>query len=108
MGTPEDPSDAAWRHVRAGSHVMRGDRVGTASAREGAAFHQAHRRPGQLVLMSATTKIALGVTAGYLLGRMRKLRLAITVGGLLAGQRVATNPQALLAQGNKLIDNNAE
>src|SRR3954454_1633071 len=63
---------------------------------------------GQLVVMSATTKIAMGVTAGYLLGRMRKLRLAITVGGLLAGQRVATNPQALLSQGNKLIENNPE
>ena len=58
--------------------------------------------------MSATTKIAMGVTAGYLLGRMKKLRLAITVGGLLAGQRIATNPQALLSQGNKLVDSNPE
>ena len=58
--------------------------------------------------MSATTKIAMGVTAGYLLGRMGKLRLAITVGSMLAGQRIATNPGALLAQGNKLIDNNPE
>src|SRR5262245_24811237 len=58
--------------------------------------------------MSATTKIALGVTAGYLLGRMHKLRLAITVGGLLAGQRIATNPSALLAQGNKLVESNPE
>src|SRR5690349_10138588 len=65
-------------------------------------------RPGQLVAMSATTKIAAGVTAGYLLGRMRKLRLAITVGGLLAGRKIATNPQALLAQGNRLVENNPQ
>src|SRR6476660_3586394 len=58
--------------------------------------------------MSATTKIAVGVASGYLLGRTKKLRLAITVGSLLAGQRVATNPQALLAQGAKLADKNPE
>jgi hypothetical protein len=33
--------------------------------------------------MSATTKFAPGVASGYLLGRTKKLRLAITVGGLL-------------------------
>ena len=58
--------------------------------------------------MSATTKIAIGVASGYLLGRTKKLRLAITVGSMLAGQRVATNPQALLAQGAKLADKNPE
>ena len=39
--------------------------------------------------MSPTAKIALGVTAGYLLGRMKKLRLAVTVGGMLAGKKLA-------------------
>src|SRR6478672_8255941 len=58
--------------------------------------------------MSATTKIAVGVASGYLLGRTKKLRLAITVGSLLAGQRLSTNPQALLAQGAKLADKNPE
>jgi hypothetical protein len=58
--------------------------------------------------MSATTKIAVGVASGYLLGRTKKLRLAITVGSMLAGQRIATNPQALLAQGSKLAENNPE
>src|SRR6476620_2332118 len=56
--------------------------------------------------MSATTKIAVGVASGYLLGRTKKLRLAITVGSMLAGQRLSTNPQALLAQGAKLADKN--
>src|SRR6478609_1411564 len=58
--------------------------------------------------MSATTKIAVGVASGYLLGRTKKLRLAITVGSMLAGQRIATNPQALLAEGSKLAENNPE
>jgi len=58
--------------------------------------------------MSATTKIAVGVAGGYLLGRTKKMRLAITLGSMLAGQRIATNPQALLAQGNKLVESNPE
>src|SRR3954452_20113701 len=82
--------------------------VGTGRSREGAVLDAWPVEAGAAHDMSATTKIAVGVTAGYLLGRMRKLRLAITVGGLLAGQRVATNPQALLSQGNKLIENNPE
>ncbi len=58
--------------------------------------------------MSATTKIAVGVASGYLLGRTKKLKLAITVGSLLAGRRIATNPQALLAQSSQLIDKSPE
>ena len=58
--------------------------------------------------MTATTKIAAGVASGYLLGRMKKLRLAVMVGSLLAGQRIATNPQALLAQGQKLAEQSPE
>ena len=58
--------------------------------------------------MSATSKIALGVASGYLLGRRKKLRLAITVGSMIAGQRIATNPKALLAQGAELIERNPE
>lgn len=70
----------------------------------------AHRRRqgGTYKHMSATSKIALGVASGYLLGRTKKLKLAITVGGMLAGKKIATNPQALLAQGSQLIDKNPE
>lgn len=48
--------------------------------------------------MSATTKVATAVAAGYLLGRTKKLRLAITVGSMLAGGRLAGDlqPRALL------------
>ena len=42
--------------------------------------------------MSNTSKIAVAVASGYLLGRTKRLKLAITVGSMLAGQRIATNP----------------
>ena len=58
--------------------------------------------------MSATAKIGLGVAAGYLLGRTKKFKLAITVGSMLAGQRIATSPQGLLKQGSKLVEGNPE
>ena len=58
--------------------------------------------------MSSTSKIVLGVASGYLLGRTKKFKLAITVGSMLAGQRISTNPQALLAQGSKLLEGNPE
>ena len=58
--------------------------------------------------MSATGKIGLGVAAGYLLGRTKKFKLAITVGSMLAGQRISTNPQALLKQGQQLVESNPE
>src|SRR3954452_16594785 len=58
--------------------------------------------------LSPTAKVALGVSAGYLLGRRKKMRLALTVGSMLAGKKLATNPTALLAQGNKLVDSNPE
>ena len=80
--------------------------------REGVVPRCAHRAQGSSQLhmadMSPTAKIAIGITAGYLLGRMKKFRLAVTVGGMLVGKKLATNPQALLSQGNKLIDNNPE
>jgi hypothetical protein len=53
-------------------------------------------------------KIGLGVAAGYLFGRTKKLRLAITVGSMLAGQRVSTNPAMLLKQASELIEKNPE
>lgn len=65
--------------------------------------------PGRLIHnMSATTKIAVGVASGYLLGRTKKLRLAVTVAGLLAGQRMAANRGTLLQQGGKLLDSSPE
>ena len=57
--------------------------------------------------MSANSKIALAVAGGYMLGRTKKLRLAMTLAGMLAGKKVATNRQ-LLTQGAKLVENNPQ
>jgi len=56
------------------------------------------RRLEEGAQMSSTTKVAAAVAAGYLLGRTKKLRLAITVGSMLAGGRLAGDiqPGALL------------
>jgi hypothetical protein len=58
--------------------------------------------------MTNASKIAMGVASGYLLGRTKNLKLAITVGSMLAGQRVATSPQGLLKQGSELLEKNPE
>src|SRR5215218_3390230 len=58
--------------------------------------------------MSATGRIALGVASGYLLGRTKKFRLALTVGSMLAGKRIATDSRGLLQQGTQLVDSNPE
>jgi cobalamin biosynthesis protein CobT len=58
--------------------------------------------------VSATARIAAAVAGGYLLGRTKKLKLAITVGSMLAGQRISTNPRELLRQGAQLIESNPE
>lgn len=58
--------------------------------------------------MSATTKIAVGVAGGYLLGRTKKLRLALTLGSLLAGRRLMTNQKELVELGLKTLGSNPE
>ena len=57
--------------------------------------------------MSANSKIALAVAGGYLLGRTKKLRLAVTLAGMMAGKRLATN-RDLLSQGTKLLEGNPQ
>jgi hypothetical protein len=58
--------------------------------------------------MSNEARIAAAVASGYLLGRTKKMKLAITVGSLLAGQRIATSPRGLARQGQQIINNNPE
>src|SRR4029079_12433869 len=58
--------------------------------------------------MNTTAKVAAAVASGYLLGRTKKLRLAITVGGLLAGKRIATDPRGIVHQLNGMIEQNPE
>ena len=56
--------------------------------------------------MSTESRVALAVAGGYLLGRNKKMKLAISLGSMLIGKRVATNPRALLKQGRELVDAN--
>src|SRR5215207_11516020 len=63
-------------------------------------------RPEERKHMDAKSKVAAAVAAGYLLGRTKKLKLAITVGSVLAGQRISTNPQKLLKGASGLVQNN--
>ncbi|MGN6752375.1 MAG: hypothetical protein ACTHJJ_07455 [Intrasporangium sp.] len=58
--------------------------------------------------MAAQTKIVVGVLGGYLLGRTKKFRLALTLGSMLAGQRLVNNREDLLAQGSKLLEGNPQ
>src|SRR3954471_423302 len=58
--------------------------------------------------MASKSKIAAGVAGGYLLGRTKRLRLAMTLASMLAGQKVAGNRQELLAQGNKLLNSSPQ
>src|SRR4051794_21720061 len=58
--------------------------------------------------MSAAARIGLGVATGYLLGRTKKLRLAVTLGTMIAGQRMSKNPVGLLRQASELVDRNPQ
>ncbi|MBV9594664.1 MAG: hypothetical protein JO147_12825 [Actinobacteria bacterium] len=51
--------------------------------------------------------MALGIAGGYLLGRTKKMKLALMVGGLAAG-RVAGGPGQLVAQATKLLGQSPE
>lgn len=57
--------------------------------------------------MKCGVRVALGVTGGYLLGRTKKFRLALMLGGLMAGRRVGS-PRQLLAQGAELLRGSPE
>jgi hypothetical protein len=52
-------------------------------------------------------RVALGVAGGYLLGRTKKMKLAMMLGGMAAG-RQAGGPGQLLAQGAKLLGQSPE
>jgi len=52
-------------------------------------------------------RVALGVAGGYLLGRTKKMKLAMMLGGMAAG-RQAGGPAQLLAQGAKVLGQSPE
>jgi hypothetical protein len=52
-------------------------------------------------------RIALGIAGGYFLGRTKKMKLALMLGGMAAGRR-AGGPGQLIAQGTKLLGQSPE
>ena len=57
--------------------------------------------------MKCGVRVALGVVGGYFLGRTKKMKLAMMLGGMAAG-RQAGGPGQLLAQGAKLLGQSPE
>jgi len=57
--------------------------------------------------MKCGARVALGVVGGYFLGRTRKMKLALALGGMAMGRR-AGGPAGLLAQGGKLLGSSPE
>lgn len=53
-------------------------------------------------------RIALAVGAGYLMGRRRKMRLALTLAAAGASGRFGKNPAALVKRGTKLLNTSPE
>jgi hypothetical protein len=58
--------------------------------------------------MSSTTRVATAITAGYFLGRFKKLRLAIIVGSALANENVRAKGLGLLAKGGQGLTSSPE
>ena len=57
--------------------------------------------------MKSGARVALGVASGYLLGRTKKMKLALMIAGMAAG-RQAGGPGALLRQGKDLLGQSPE
>jgi hypothetical protein len=58
--------------------------------------------------MKCKVQAGLALAGGYLLGRTKKLKFALMLGGLAAGRGLSTNPTALLKQGTDAVRSNAE
>lgn len=56
--------------------------------------------------MGTGTRVAAATALGYVLGRSKKLKLAIAVGGALAGKRLAGDTRGLLQRASDGIDAN--
>ncbi|MEN3271036.1 hypothetical protein [Pseudonocardia sp.] len=57
--------------------------------------------------MKCGARVAVGVVAGYFLGRTKKMKLAMMLGGMAAGRR-AGGPGDLLKTGTKLLNSSPE
>jgi hypothetical protein len=57
--------------------------------------------------MKCGARVALGVAGGYFLGRTKKMKVALMLGGMAAGRRAGGRTE-LLAQGAKLLGQSPE
>lgn len=58
--------------------------------------------------MNNSAKVGLAVAGGYLLGRTRKMKLALALGLLVAGRKLPSNPTELAQQGLKALGQNEQ
>lgn len=58
--------------------------------------------------MNTTAKIALAASGGYLLGRTKKMKLALAFGMFLAGQKLPKSPIELVQQGAGALAKNEQ
>jgi hypothetical protein len=57
--------------------------------------------------MKCGARVAIGVVGGYFLGRTKKMKLALMLGGMAAGRR-SGGPTELLGRGAKLLESSPE
>ncbi len=53
-------------------------------------------------------RVMLAVAGGYVLGRTKKMKLAIMLAGMASGNKIARDPTQLLAQGTRLVQSNPQ
>lgn len=53
-------------------------------------------------------RVMLAVAGGYVLGRTKKMKLAIMLAGMASGNRIARDPTQLLAQSARLVQSNPQ
>lgn len=58
--------------------------------------------------MKCGSRVAMAVAGGYLLGRSRKMKWALTLGAMMAGKRFSGAPSGLLQQGTQALRSSPE
>lgn len=53
-------------------------------------------------------RVVLAVAGGYVLGRTKKMKLAIMLAGMASGNKIARDPTQLLAQSARLVQSNPQ
>lgn len=58
--------------------------------------------------MNCKTQVGLALAGGYLLGRTKRMKLALMIGGMAAGRKLSTNPGELLGKGADMLRSNEQ